>query len=140
MGTYNTEQKTELINFLKKNPQKSYTIDDISREMKLDPEFSSPPGKSTIYRLMPKLVENNTVKCFIKSAGEKATYQIVGGDKCSFHMHMKCTDCGKLLHMSNSASNNILAEIKENNDFDVDINQTLIFGKCAKCKKKGDFK
>ena len=34
MATYNTQQKKELMDFLKKHPERSYTIDEIAAEMK----------------------------------------------------------------------------------------------------------
>ena len=97
MATYNTQQKKELMDFLKKHPERAYTIDDIAAGMKSDPEFANPPGKSTIYRLMPGLSQENLVKCFSAGRGTKATYQIMGGESCHFHIHLKCTGCGKLL-------------------------------------------
>ncbi len=138
MATYQTHQKKDLIDFLKKHSDSAYTIDAIAEEIKKDPEFANPPGKSTIYRLMPKLMDDNLVKCFAKGGASKSSYQIMGGENCHFHIHMKCIGCGKLLHMSDEDSDRLLERIRELNHFDVDLNQTLLFGRCQDCGK-GNF-
>ena len=57
--TYQTEQRSQLIAFLKKHKDRAYTIDAIVSGMQADPAIKHPPGKSTLYRLMPKLMEEN---------------------------------------------------------------------------------
>lgn len=136
MATYNTQQKKELMDFLKKHPERAYTIDDIAEGMKKDPEFANPPGKSTIYRLMPGLAEDNLVKCFAGSRGTKATYQIIGGESCHYHIHLKCTCCGRLLHMSDQDSRFIASRLMEADGFRLDMGCATLFGLCESCVKK----
>ena len=138
MATYNTQQKKELMDFLKKHPEHAYTIDDIAAGMKSDPEFSNPPGKSTIYRLMPGLAQENLVKCFSAGRGTKATYQIMGGESCHFHIHLKCTGCGKLLHRSDEASKAISGNLLHDSGFMLDMGRTILFGLCGSCCEKTD--
>ena len=138
MATYNTQQKKELMDFLKKHPERAYTIDDIAAGMKSDPEFANPPGKSTIYRLMPGLAQENLVKCFSAGRGTKATYQIMGGESCHFHIHLKCTGCGKLLHMSDEASKAISGNLLHDSGFMLDMGRTILFGLCGSCCEKTD--
>lgn len=138
MTTYNTQQKKQLMDFLKKHPEQSYTIDEIAAEMNADPDFANPPGKSTIYRLMPGLAEENLVKCFAGKRGTKASYQIIGGESCHFHIHLKCTDCGKLLHMSDKDSHTIADDILKSGGFALDLGRTTLFGLCEGCRRKGN--
>ena len=133
MATYNTQQKKELMDFLKKHPERAYTIDDIAAGMKSDPEFANPPGKSTIYRLMPGLAQENLVKCFSAGRGTKATYQIMGGESCHFHIHLKCTGYGKLLHMRDEASKAISGNLLHDSGFMLDMGRTILFGLCGSC-------
>lgn len=138
MTTYNTQQKKQLMDFLKKHPEQSYTIDEIAAEMNADPDFANPPGKSTIYRLMPGLAEENLVKCFAGKRGTKASYQIIGGRSRHFHIHLKCTDCGKLLHMSDKDSHTIADDILKSGGFALDLGRTTLFGLCEGCRRKGN--
>lgn len=138
LATYNTQQKKELMDFLKKHPERAYTIDEIAAEMKADPDFANPPGKSTIYRLMPGLAGENMVKCFSGGRGTKASYQIMGGESCHFHIHLKCTSCGRLLHMSDEASRTISDSLLQSSGFRLDMGRTTLFGLCKGCLEKSE--
>ena len=138
--TYQTEQRSQLLAFLKKHKDCAFTIDAIASGMQADPDIASPPGKSTLYRLMPKLMDENLVTCFAKSSGGKSSYQLIDGQHCHCHMHLKCTDCGKLLHMSDEASDRLLSQVRAVSGFDLDMVRSLLFGLCEICKKKGTTK
>ena len=124
---YNTHQKKLLTDFLKLNCDKAYTIDEIANEV--------PVGKSTIYRLISKLTESGVVKRFSGETGRIFMYQYISCEHCSAHLHMKCVDCGKILHMNNKVSENILNNIMQDNNFSVDDAQTILLGKCSDCNK-----
>ena len=126
------------MDFLKKHPERSYTIDEIAAEMKADPDFANPPGKSTIYRLMPGLAEENPVKRFAGSRGTKTAYQIIGGESCHFHIHLKCTSCGRLLHMSDEDSHMIAENLLKSGGFALDLGRTNLVGLCERCGTKGN--
>lgn len=134
MTTYRTEQKRELMDFLTKNGNRSFTIDEICREMKADTRYITPPGRSTVYRLIPKLLDENMIKQFYRGTSHKTVYQIVGGEECSAHMHLKCTVCGRIFHMGAGISEELSKKIYEWDDFAVDAGQTMIFGTCKDCK------
>lgn len=133
MASYQTNQKKELIAFLEKNRDRAFTIEEIVQAMEADSQFSIAPGKSTIYRLMSALVENNIVKRFNTGTGRKAAYQIIGGKSCRSHIHLKCTYCGRLFHMSDEDSQVLTETIREKLSFSIDLTQTLIYGLCADC-------
>ena len=137
MATYQTIQKKELLQFLEKHSERAYTIDEMVSAMETDPACSTCPGKSTIYRLLPSLVEAGTVHRFSRGSGRKASYQIVGGQSCHSHIHMKCTGCGRLLHMSDDASIALAEEIARKNRFAVDLARTLLYGTCEGCLASG---
>ena len=91
------------------------------------------PGTSTIYRLMSKLVEEGTVRRFVKGHSRRFVYQIVGGKHCRSHLHLKCMECGKLLHLDERVSDALLSQIRVNNDFSVNEEETVLFGECSAC-------
>ena len=133
MATYNTNQKKELLHFLEQHSDRSFTIDEIVESMDADTTYAIKPGKSTLYRLLPSLVEAGTVHRFTRDKGCKAAYQIVGGHSCHGHMHMKCKGCGKLLHMSDSQSQVLMQQIEKLNQFHLDLAHTLLYGTCGDC-------
>ena len=122
---YNTIQKKLLVNFMRDNHNNSFTIEEIASRVSV--------GKSTIYRLMPKLLEDGVVKRFTKDSTRIFLYQWIDCEECSSHLHMKCTDCGKILHMDNSYTDKLLGIILCNSSFSVDKNRTVLFGKCSNC-------
>lgn len=134
MATYNTHQKEMLLSFLKAHPDTPFSIDALSEE--LASFFPDAPGKSTVYRLMSVLTDNGTVKRFVNGNSRQFLYQIAGDEECHHHLHMKCTDCGKLIHMDHKLSEQLLADILGRNDFSVEVDSTTLFGHCKDCKNK----
>lgn len=133
MAYYKTEQKQMLIDFLSQHSDESFTIEEIENKMISD--GINAPGLSTIYRLMPGLVTAGLVKRFSGDKKRHFLYQITGGKQCSMHLHMKCTECGKLFHMNDTFSDSILKEISASSNFSVDRGKTTLFGKCDMCNK-----
>lgn len=124
---YKTQQKLLLYNFLKTNSNSSFSIEEIAEKI--------PVGKSTIYRLISKMITENVVRKFTKPGASGFFYQFINCDKRCSHLHLKCTYCGKIFHLNNKTSQNILSFIMQDNAFSVDQNETILMGKCSKCNK-----
>ena len=137
MAEYHTRQKQALLDFLTRHASENYTIEEIIEAMQKEPEAEKQPGKSTTYRLITRLVEEGVVKRFLlQGHGRKFVYQIAGCDHCDSHLHLKCTGCGQLFHMDDEASELLLQEVLEANQFSVDEAETVLYGKCRECKKR----
>ncbi len=134
MATYKTHQKEMLLDFLKEHPDRQFSVDELTEEM--EKLFSDAPGKSTVYRLIGRLVDMGTVKRFVKGNSRQFLYQIAGSEECHHHLHLKCTECGKLLHMGHDLSEQVLSEILGESDFTVKVDSTTLFGCCKDCKIK----
>lgn len=132
MSGYKTHQKELLLAFLYANRETSFTVDEIAA--RLQETFDDAPGKSTVYRLMGKLFEEGSVKRFEKGNSRTFLYQFAGEEACHHHLHMKCLNCGKLLHMDSAQSERLLKEIYGDSDFVVDQEETTLFGRCAACR------
>lgn len=139
MAKYKTHQKNLLTDFLTSHPDTPFTVEQIVTELKKSSDDA--PGKSTVYRLISALVEEGTVKRFVKGNSRQFQYQIAGGEDCHHHLHMKCVSCGKLFHMEDELSEKLLEDIMENNSFRVECDQTTLYGCCKECsagKEKGE--
>ncbi|MBO7311158.1 MAG: transcriptional repressor [Clostridia bacterium] len=137
MAEYITEQKRTLKKILEDNCDRAYTVDELFCKMQaLYP--SKAPGKSTVYRLITHLVNEGAVKRFIKDGERKAAYQIVMGEHCDCHLHLKCTDCGKLIHLNDKISDELLSTVQSTSDFSVNEEATVLFGTCGSCKKHSE--
>ncbi len=134
MAEYNTEQKKLLLEFLEENHDSAYTIEEITSELK---SRGASVGKSTVYRLMTKLVEEKRVKRQLSDSSRKAIYRITLDAHCHNHLHLQCTKCGKVLHLDETVSDKLLDTVKRLNDFSVSEEDTVLMGKCAECKLGG---
>ena len=135
---YQTEQKRILLAYLKAHSEEAFTIEELSERLKKEPAVSAAPGKSTVYRIMPKLVEDGLVKRFVKGNSRKFLYQMVCGEHCDSHLHMKCSVCGKLYHMEDEESESLLLRIRNRHHFQVDEARTILLGQCESCgREKG---
>ena len=133
MSSYRTEQKKTLLDFLSKNKDNSFTIDEITE--KLQTEGAS-VGRSTVYRLVNRLVEDGAVRRFVKSNSRSASYQLVAGEHCECHLHLKCLGCGMLFHMDEEISDELVNKIRRSSAFSVDEEESVLYGKCSACSVK----
>ena len=125
--TYNTEKRKELLSFLSAHHDKSYTIDEIC-----DCILTGGSGKSTVYRQISKLVECGSVRKISDEKTRHVTYQYVGDEHCAFHLHLKCKECGTLIHLDSATSNLLEEKIKDIKGFAIEVG-SLIYGVCENC-------
>lgn len=138
MATYKTKQKMAVMDFLKEDHDRAYTIEEIIEGIAAECAETERPGKSTIYRIVSQLVTDGYVKRQIKDGTRQIAYQLAEKDCEGTHLHLKCTGCGQLIHMDDDVSANILFEVLKDRGFAVDEAQTVLMGKCASCKLAGE--
>lgn len=132
MAFYQTVQKKALIDFMSNHSETAFSADELAENLKKE-LTNGAPGKSTVYRLLQKLVEVGSVKRMVKGNSRKFVYQIAAGEHCDSHLHLKCTNCGKLLHMDDDQSHNLLMQVLRKNNFSIDEKQTVLLGRCIGC-------
>ncbi len=133
MAQYQTEQKRVLLAYMKAQSEESFTIEELCERLKQKTALTAAPGKCTVYRIMPKLVEEGLVKRFVKGNGRKFLYQMVCGEHCDRHLHMKCSVCGKLYHMEDTESEVLFWQVMRKHHFQLDEGRTVLFGQCEGC-------
>ena len=132
MAGYQTKPRRQLLNFLAEQPDRSFTAEELAQALS-ERHGADAPGKSTVYRLVAKLVQEEQLKRFEPEGSHRSFYQIIGCEGHD-HLHLKCTDCGRLIHMKESASEHLLLDILRANGFSVDEHKTVIFGRCNECR------
>ncbi len=134
MAEYITEQKKTLLGFLKQHSERSFTVEEVTEGIKkMKQGIGRAPGKSTVYRLMTRFVEEGTVKRFVRGHSRRFVYQIVSCEHSDLHLHMKCMKCGKLLHLDEGLSDELMEKVKRLCNFSVNESETVLFGNCAEC-------
>lgn len=122
MAEYKTEQRRLLSEFMEKHNELALSADGWSKKLK---EEGYNLGRTTVYRTLLKMEKEGRA---ISSKEHRHTrYQISActGD----HLHLKCTGCGKLYHLSHEHSHALKNSLPEG----FSINN-VIYGICAECE------
>ena len=133
MSSYQTEQKKILLDFLSKNRDRSFTIDEITAGIE---KSGASLARSTVYRLASKLEGEGVIRRFVKADSRSASYQLAACEHCEAHLHLKCVGCGKLVHMDETISDELIRKIRATSAFSVDEEESVLYGKCSTCSVK----
>ena len=129
---YNTKQRELILNVMK-NATGHLTAQDITKAIS---EEGYNVGSATIYRYLDKLVESGEVRKYIVEEGKSACYQYVGHNHdCRQHYHLKCSRCGKLLHVECEYLDNVEAHILKHHGFVLNNEKTVLYGICSECRE-----
>lgn len=134
MAEYVTEQKRMLSDFLTAHRESAYTVEELVGEMSRE-YGDAVPAKSTVYRLITRLVEDGRVRRFVRGHSRRFVYQIVDGESCHSHLHLRCIGCGRLLHLDDEVSDELLGRVKDISNFSVNEAETVLLGECSECNE-----
>ncbi|MGI6105324.1 MAG: Fur family transcriptional regulator [Raoultibacter sp.] len=129
MKKYNTTQRKLLLDFLKRNSDRQFSIEAIVAELCDTENISS----SSIYRNINDMIEEGSVARFPAQGTRQFLYQYVGDEHCKNHIHLKCEACGELFHLDELAMSQIVGSIESSKAFTIDIQKTILYGTCEKC-------
>lgn len=126
-ATYQTQQRRTLLDFFESGEGREFTIEEIIEGLGEDA-----PGKSTVYRLVKKLEEEGTLRRITREGTSRAVYQLSGADCCAEHLHIKCIDCGLLVHLDSKAQD----ELARTTGFVIDDSRSMLYGRCVRCARR----
>ncbi len=131
-STYQTQPRKILLQFLSSAHDRQFTIEEIIEELSAQGEKLP---QSSVYRLMKKLVEEGKVRRHAKENSRQYVYQIMESEACHSHLHLQCTECGKLVHLSEEATKEARQWMQGATGFDLNQEKTYLYGTCQDCKK-----
>ena len=129
--TYNTETREKIIEFLKMNKD-SFSAEEIYSALS-----ESGASKSTVFRQLARLSQEAEIKRITSESSRSVRYQYVDREHCGSHLHLKCSSCGKLVHLDNDVTEFFEKSIKSSKRFSIDTG-AFIPGLCDTCILKGD--
>ena len=135
MQGYRTEQKKILLDYLASHADRAFSLEEL-----LPPMVARGVGKSTVYRLVARLADEGVVRRYLREGRRGYTYQFFAKEDCHAHLHLRCTDCGRVLHLCHGASESLRALLASDCGFTLDGEKTMLYGCCADCaaaKKEG---
>ena len=127
--TYKTGKRDEILDFLSKNHESSFSLLEICNAI-----VSDGHGKSTVYRIVSELLNDGCIKKITDGKTRHCTYQYIGDEECRGHLHLKCRGCGKLYHLDHELSDELSKTLRESG-FSLD-DGAMLFGKCNSCSNE----
>ncbi len=127
---YNTESHKKILEFLMENRERSFSAEEIFSHLS-----KTGARKSTVFRQLAKLSENSEIKRLTSTSNRSVRYQYVDRERCGAHLHLKCTSCGKLIHLDKETTLFFEKSIKSSKSFSIDVG-AFIPGICGKCEVK----
>lgn len=128
-ATYQTHPRKLIMDFFEENPERQFTIEEIINSVNVGEEHLA---QSSAYRIVSKLVTEGVLR---KNASEDGQLRYgIFKNECHEHLHLKCTQCGKVLHADHEVMENA-KQFMDATGFDLDFDKTLLVGKCPECRK-----
>ena len=99
-------------------------------------EIGASVGKTTVYRHMKMLEAKGIVRKYPAHGSESACFEYIEKEeKHKSLYHLKCSGCGKIFHAKGEALGKLKDEVAKLYGFELDKSETLLVGKCEKCRK-----
>lgn len=131
MTKYLTKQRKELLNYLSEHVDEQMTAKQISENLN-DNQISI----SAIYRNLLALEEDGLLKRSIREGTRDVFFQYIACEKCKESIHLSCRICGKITHLENSITKQLIGNTFERTGFLIDKSETILYGICSDCRKK----
>lgn len=129
---YKTKQRETIISIFNENKANCFSSKEIIDQVK------GAIGEATVYRLLIKLCNEGLLRKYVSEDNKGSLYRLNDCQKnenCN-HFHLRCSNCGDLVHMDCHAMAEISEHIKSKHGFLIDNAKTVLYGQCAKCAKQ----
>lgn len=129
MKEYNTGQRKALLSLFESNKDRHFTIDQIMEELSDEASIS----RSAVYRNVDRMAQEGLLRKEVSEETRKSVYQF---NECSSdceHIHLRCTECGKVFHLPDEEEEDELKSVLRESGFELDEHATILVGKCSDC-------
>ncbi|HAH61284.1 MAG TPA: Fe2+/Zn2+ uptake regulation protein [Treponema sp.] len=131
---YHTETKDLVLECLKEQKERNLSVLDIMAYLK---EHGSTANITTVYRILDKFEEDNTVMRHGAEDGKKALFQYIEPQAgCMHHLHVQCTQCGRIIHLDCDTMEKAIQHISKEHGIEITCSASLLYGICSDCLKK----
>ncbi|MCQ2560397.1 MAG: transcriptional repressor [Clostridia bacterium] len=125
-----TSQREQILKVLLRHQNRHLTAEEVYKLVKKDiPEI----GLATIYRTLELFLDMEIIHSITMEGGCRR-YEFLGQDKQQHHHHhLICTQCGKIISVSEDLLENLEICLAEKYGFIVENHQLKLFGICREC-------
>lgn len=127
--SYETKQSKLVYEFLENHPENHFSAEDVYFSLISDGKRI---GRTTVYRQLDRLVAEDKAQKFITGENGACCYQLTSCE-CHNHYHLKCSECGELIHTECDFLDKLCGHIFADHKFTVDTSKTVLYGVCQKC-------
>ena len=131
MTKYSTQQRKTLLFYLSKHPDELLSTQQIADALQKEKI-----SLSAVYRNLSALESEGKVRRCSRTGTRELFYQYMDAEPCKGVLHMTCIRCGKTLHMTNENANLLMKQLKVQEQFQLDLMKTVLFGICKDCIDK----
>ncbi len=131
---YNTKQKEMILNIIENMGDVHFTASDLACKLS---ESGLSCGTATVYRMIDRLTDTGVLRKYVVDGTTAACYQFTGHQhrrSCREHFHLKCENCGVLIHVECEELAKIAVHMQKDHDFLIDSSKTVFYGLCKDCK------
>jgi Fur family ferric uptake transcriptional regulator len=132
-ANYKTKQLEAVLNYVVSHKNTHVTAAQIAEFFE---KGENRIGRTTVFRSLDKLTESGKVRRYITDGTSGACYQYAEDENCHSHFHLKCEDCGKLLHLECDKLNGLENHISSSHAFRINMMKTVFYGTCGNCSIK----
>jgi len=130
-ASYNTKQREAILSHIASLGGSHVTASQIVEHFE-DEAISI--GRTTVYRHLAKLTESGKIRRYTIDGISGACFQYINhNEDCQVHLHLKCENCGKLLHLSCTMLSEIQKHMSDQHAFQINPVKTVLYGKCESC-------
>lgn len=131
---YNTRARAMILEYLKENVSTTVSAADIVLHLKAQ---GLEVNRSTVYRYLKKLSQDNTIIKYADSDSEMTVYQYIGDNHhCSDHLHLQCIKCEKIIHLDCRFMDELKKHLLDDHKFRLQCEGSMLRGICDECKEK----
>jgi len=131
--TYHTNSRAKIMEYLQDNKDRAVTAAAIDEHLKAEGSITN---VTTIYRNLDKLEKEGHVIKYASKTGTSFQY-VESEHRCDEHLHLKCVNCGKVIHLDCEFMDEISEHVRKDHGFEIQCRNSVIYGICEDCRKAG---
>ena len=131
---YSTKLYNMILDCLSSNSPKSMTAHDVYDYVTSQGQSVN---KATVYRNLDKLVSEGKLLKYVTDDGRMSSYVFHQPDwDCGSHLHLRCSYCGKVIHLECGLTDELVEHISNEHGFDIRCGDSILYGVCRECAEK----
>ena len=132
--SYSTKARKYISDFLEDRGENTASAADIINYLKVKGISVDP---ATVYRCLNRLCSERLVLKITEEKTKKSLYRFIGGERnCDEHIHIKCTRCGRVMHLECSFMQDIKEHLLKSHGFALRCDGSVLYGLCGDCRGK----